>query len=92
MGIAAAGANMVYLTQKQNVMVAPQQASVAPPMGMVIATPVAAQIDLQRNSLIGTEANGYQLLRTLIDDPQTQGVRPRRWQQSYPMGRDTILT
>jgi hypothetical protein len=54
MGIAA---DMAYLTQQQKVMAMPQPTSVAPPMGMVTANPVAAQIDQQQNPLIGTEAN-----------------------------------
>jgi hypothetical protein len=56
-GIAAAGANVVYLTQQQNVMAAPQPTSVAPPMGIVMANPAAVQIDQQQNPLIGIEAN-----------------------------------
>jgi hypothetical protein len=57
MGIAAAGADMAYHAQQQNMMAAPQPASVAPPMGMVMANPIAVQIDQQWNPLIRTEAN-----------------------------------
>jgi hypothetical protein len=45
----AHGVDMTYLAQQQNVMVAPQPASVAPPMRMVMVNLVAAQIDQQRN-------------------------------------------
>jgi hypothetical protein len=57
MGIATIGADMEYLAQQQNMMVAPQPALVVPPMGMVMMNQVAAQIDQQRNPLIRTEAN-----------------------------------
>jgi hypothetical protein len=57
MRIVVTGADMVYLTQQQNVMDVPQPASVAPPMGMVIVNLAEAQIDQQQNPLIGTEAN-----------------------------------
>jgi hypothetical protein len=49
MGIAA------YLAQQQNVMAAPQSASVVPPMGMMTANSVAAQIDQQRNMMAASQ-------------------------------------
>jgi hypothetical protein len=47
MGIVLAGADMTYFAQQQNVMVASQLASVAPPMGVVTVNPLAMQIDQQ---------------------------------------------
>jgi hypothetical protein len=59
--MATAEADTVYLAQQQNVMAAPHLASVVPPMGMVMANPVAVVTSHPSTGMVSPNQDPYEM-------------------------------